>query len=131
MQKGIVRFYCGFRVGPARNYDVFEVEATIGVSIDEILIVAECSLEGEWETQVRFLSLRAMNGTKATGQLRAGKSRRMPSVPITTLPLNTSLTPRRKACSICGLTGGGTMCVNTSVSTFADAAISAASSGLA
>ena len=41
----------------------------------------------------------------------------MPSVPRRTFPLNMSLTPRVNACSICGLFGGGTMWVKTSVST--------------
>jgi hypothetical protein len=30
----------------------------IGVAIDETLLLAECSLEGEWEGQVRYLPLR-------------------------------------------------------------------------
>ena len=39
---------------------VFEVsqELSIGAAIGEILILAECSLEGEWEGQVRFLPLK-------------------------------------------------------------------------
>src|SRR5262245_21670947 len=39
---------------------VFEVkrEVAIGVAIDEILLLAECSLHGEWEGQVRYLPLR-------------------------------------------------------------------------
>ena len=39
---------------------VFEVsqELSIGVAIEEILILAECSLDGEWEGQVRFLPLK-------------------------------------------------------------------------
>jgi len=39
---------------------VFEISQalSIGVAIEEILILAECSLEGEWEGQVRFLPLR-------------------------------------------------------------------------
>jgi hypothetical protein len=39
---------------------VFEVtrEVPIGVAIDEILLLAECSLPGEWEGQVRYLPLR-------------------------------------------------------------------------
>lgn len=39
---------------------VFEVgrEVPIGVAIEEILVLAECSLEGEWEGQVRYLPLR-------------------------------------------------------------------------
>lgn len=39
---------------------VFEVgrHVPIGVAIDEIILLAECSLEGEWEGQVRYLPLR-------------------------------------------------------------------------
>lgn len=39
---------------------VFEVSRSINVSIviEEILLLAECSLEGEWEGQVRYLPLR-------------------------------------------------------------------------
>src|SRR5438128_2148028 len=39
---------------------VFEVSRAlpIGRAIDEILLLAECSLEGEWEGQVRYLPLR-------------------------------------------------------------------------
>jgi hypothetical protein len=39
---------------------VFEVgrEVPIGVAIEEILWLAECSLEGEWEGQVRYLPLK-------------------------------------------------------------------------
>ena len=39
---------------------VFEIKHTVPVAlaIDEILIIAECSLEGEWEGQVRYLPLR-------------------------------------------------------------------------
>lgn len=39
---------------------VFEVrqEVPIGVVIEEVLILAECSIEGEWEGQVGFLPLR-------------------------------------------------------------------------
>jgi hypothetical protein len=39
---------------------VFEVgrHVPIGVAIEEIVILAECSLEGEWEGQVRYLPLR-------------------------------------------------------------------------
>jgi Domain of unknown function (DUF5615) len=39
---------------------VFEVaqDIPIGVAIEEILMLAECSLDGEWEGQVRFLPLR-------------------------------------------------------------------------
>ena len=39
---------------------VFEVgrHVLIGVAIDEILLLAECSLDMEWEGQVRYLPLR-------------------------------------------------------------------------
>lgn len=39
---------------------VFEVNQTvpIGQAIDDILILIECSIEGEWEGQVRYLPLR-------------------------------------------------------------------------
>jgi hypothetical protein len=39
---------------------VFEVsrDVPIGVAIDEILLLAACSLPGEWEGQVRYLPLR-------------------------------------------------------------------------
>jgi hypothetical protein len=39
---------------------VFEVtrKVPIGRAIEEILLLAECSLEGEWEGQVRYLPLR-------------------------------------------------------------------------
>jgi len=38
---------------------VFEVKSTvpIGQTIDDLILLAECSLEGEWEGQVRFLPL--------------------------------------------------------------------------
>jgi hypothetical protein len=39
---------------------VFEVgrQVPIGVAIEEIALLAECSLDGEWEGQVRYLPLR-------------------------------------------------------------------------
>lgn len=39
---------------------VFEVSrrVPVGLAIEEILLLDECSLEGEWEGQVRFLPLR-------------------------------------------------------------------------
>jgi hypothetical protein len=39
---------------------VFEVArgVPIGVAIEEIILLAECSLDGEWEGQVRYLPLR-------------------------------------------------------------------------
>jgi hypothetical protein len=29
----------------------------IGIAIEEIMMIAECSIEGEWEGQVRFMPL--------------------------------------------------------------------------
>lgn len=39
---------------------VFEVrqEVPVGIAIEEVLLLAECSVEGEWEGQVGFLPLR-------------------------------------------------------------------------
>ena len=39
---------------------VFEVnrEVPIAQAIEDILLLAECSMEGEWEGQVRYLPLR-------------------------------------------------------------------------
>lgn len=39
---------------------VFEVRRSValGQAIEDILLIAECSLEGEWEGQVRYLPLR-------------------------------------------------------------------------
>jgi Domain of unknown function (DUF5615) len=39
---------------------LFEVSrrVPVGLAIEEIILIAECSLEGEWEKQVRFLPLR-------------------------------------------------------------------------
>jgi hypothetical protein len=39
---------------------VFEVnrKVPIGVAIEDILLIVECSLQGEWEGQVRYLPLR-------------------------------------------------------------------------
>lgn len=39
---------------------LFEVSrrVPVGVAIEEIILIAECSFEGEWEGQVRFLPLR-------------------------------------------------------------------------
>ena len=38
---------------------VFEVKsvAAIGQAIDDLILLAECSIEGEWEGQVRYLPL--------------------------------------------------------------------------
>ena len=30
----------------------------VGLAIEDIILIAECSIEGEWEVQVRFLPLR-------------------------------------------------------------------------
>jgi hypothetical protein len=42
-----------------RMAGVFEVgrSVPISVAIDDIVLIAECSLEGEWEGQVRYLPL--------------------------------------------------------------------------
>ena len=48
------------RVGAGQSMPgVFEVsrDVPIGRAIEDILLVAECSLEGEWEGQVRYLPL--------------------------------------------------------------------------
>lgn len=39
---------------------LFEVSrrVLVGLAIEEIILIAECSIEGEWEGQVRFLPLR-------------------------------------------------------------------------
>jgi hypothetical protein len=39
---------------------VFEVSRSVSVAqaIEDLLLLAECSLEGEWEGQVRYLPLR-------------------------------------------------------------------------
>jgi len=39
---------------------LFEVSrrVSVGLAIEEIILIAECSFEGEWEGQVRFLPLR-------------------------------------------------------------------------
>lgn len=39
---------------------LFEVNrrVPVGLAIEEIILIAECSFEGEWEGQVRFLPLR-------------------------------------------------------------------------
>ena len=39
---------------------LFEVSrrVPVGLAIEEIILIAECSIEGEWEGQVRFLPLR-------------------------------------------------------------------------
>lgn len=39
---------------------VFEVSrrVPIGLAIEEIILLAQCSLEGEWEGQVQYLPLR-------------------------------------------------------------------------
>jgi hypothetical protein len=39
---------------------VFEISRAlpIGDAIEEVLLLAECSLDGEWEGQVRYLPLR-------------------------------------------------------------------------
>jgi hypothetical protein len=39
---------------------VFEVSRTVALAqaIDDIILIAECSIEGEWDNQVRYLPLR-------------------------------------------------------------------------
>lgn len=39
---------------------LFEVSrrVPVGLAIEEVILIAECSLEGEWEGQIRFLPLR-------------------------------------------------------------------------
>lgn len=39
---------------------LFEVSrrVAVGLAIEEIILIAECSFDGEWEEQVRFLPLR-------------------------------------------------------------------------
>lgn len=56
-----MRPYAEARVAEGKPMpDVFEVSRylPIGQAIEEILLVTECSLEGEWEGQIRFLPLR-------------------------------------------------------------------------
>jgi hypothetical protein len=56
-----VRQYASDRIVAGRPMPgVFEVSQAmpIGQAIEEILLIAECSLEGEWEGQIRFLPLR-------------------------------------------------------------------------
>ena len=38
---------------------VFEVSSRVSIAaaIDDLLLIVECSLEGEWEGQVRYLPL--------------------------------------------------------------------------
>jgi hypothetical protein len=42
----------------ARENRVLLTSVSIGVAIDDILLLVECSLENEWEGQVRYLPLR-------------------------------------------------------------------------
>ncbi|NJM28479.1 MAG: hypothetical protein HC856_10275 [Pseudanabaena sp. RU_4_16] len=46
--------------GVLRRNPNFEISRRIpvGLAIEEILLLNECSLEGEWEGQVRFLPLK-------------------------------------------------------------------------
>jgi len=55
-----LRKYAYERVaGGLRMPGVFEVPNTLGIgrAIDDLLLMVECSLEGEWEGQVRYLPL--------------------------------------------------------------------------
>lgn len=56
-----MRSYAEARVAAGLSMPgVFEVsqDLPIGQAIEEILLLAECSLEGEWEGQIRFLPLK-------------------------------------------------------------------------
>jgi hypothetical protein len=56
-----MRPYAEARVAEGKPMSgVFEVSQylPIGQAIEELLMVTECSLEGEWEGQIRFLPLR-------------------------------------------------------------------------
>lgn len=46
--------------GPVNQCQVFEVsrKVPVGQAIEDLLLIAECSQEGEWEGQVRYLPLR-------------------------------------------------------------------------
>ena len=53
--------YAYERVGAGKRMPgIFEVDRNvpIGVAIEDIMLIAACSLEGEWEGQVRYLPLR-------------------------------------------------------------------------
>ena len=39
------------------NGDIVRSVAPVGQAIDDLILLAECSVEGEWEGQVRFLPL--------------------------------------------------------------------------
>jgi hypothetical protein len=43
---------------PMPGIFVVSQEIPIGLAIEEVLLIAVCSLEGEWEGQIRFLPLR-------------------------------------------------------------------------
>ncbi len=45
--------------GGKRMPGVFEIGASLGVGrvVDDLILIVECSLEGEWEGQVRYLPL--------------------------------------------------------------------------
>jgi hypothetical protein len=56
-----MRPYAEARVAEGKSMPgVFEVGQYLPISqaIEEILLITECSLEGEWEGQIRFLPLR-------------------------------------------------------------------------
>jgi hypothetical protein len=56
-----ITYYAFERVRAGKSMPgVFEVgrEVAVSVAVEEILLLAECSLEGEWEGQVRYLPLR-------------------------------------------------------------------------
>ena len=55
-----VTYYAYERVRAGRAMPgVFEVSrsVSVGQAIEDLLLLAECSLEGEWEAQVRYLPL--------------------------------------------------------------------------
>jgi hypothetical protein len=55
-----ITYYAYERVQSGKSMPgVFEVNRSvaIGMAIDEILLLNECSVEGEWEGQVRYLPL--------------------------------------------------------------------------
>jgi hypothetical protein len=40
------------------NNDIVRRNIPLGQAIEDIILIAECSVEGEWEGQVRYLPLR-------------------------------------------------------------------------
>lgn len=56
----LTRYAYGRVEAGKRMPGIFEVDRNVptGVVIEDIMLIAECSLEGEWEGQVRYLPLR-------------------------------------------------------------------------